>query len=128
MAARAPPSSFNDSESSSDESSLSSGDESSDDEEDVAPTPIKAAAADEPAAKPADEPATAAKPAPTVAASPPRKQRKVDPEKLTLYLLAAGFTKVTLNHQGHWLSPSGATYSSSRAILKAYPELYDHCA
>ncbi|EGB02692.1 hypothetical protein AURANDRAFT_68652 [Aureococcus anophagefferens] len=127
MASRAPPSSF-DSESSSDESSLSSGDESSDDEEDVAPKPIEAAAADEPAAKPADEPAAAPKPAPTVAASPPRKQRKVDPEKLTLYLLAAGWTKVSINHQSNWLDTFGVAYSSSRAILTAYPELYDHCA
>ena len=126
MASRAPPSSFNDSESSSDESSLSSGDESSDDDDDVAPTPIEAD--DDPAAKPADEPATAAKPAPTVAASPPRKQRKVDPEKLTLYLLAAGWSKVSMNHQSNWLDTFGVAYSSSRAILTAYPELYDHCA
>ncbi|KAH8076549.1 hypothetical protein JL721_560 [Aureococcus anophagefferens] len=126
MAARAPPSSFNDSESSSDESSLSSGDESSDDEEDVAPTPIEAKPAA--VAAPVDEPATAAKPAPTVAASPPRKQRKVDPEKLTLYLLAAGWTKVSINHQSNWLDTFGVAYSSSRAILSAYPELYDHCA
>ncbi|KAH8062470.1 hypothetical protein JL722_3388 [Aureococcus anophagefferens] len=127
MASRAPPSSFNDSESSSDESSLSSGDESSDDEEDVAPTPIEAAKP-APVAAPVDEPATAAKPAPTVAASPPRKQRKVDPEKLTLYLLAAGWTKVSLNHQLKWVDANGLSYSSSRAILTAYPELYDHCA
>lgn len=127
MASRAPPSSFDDSESSSDESSLSSGDESSDDDEDVAPKPIEA---DEPApvAAPEPEPAAAPKPAPTVAASPPRKQRKVDPEKLTLYLLAAGWTKVSLNHQLKWVDANGLAYSSSRAILSAYPELYDHCA
>ncbi|KAH8086141.1 SWIB/MDM2 domain-containing protein [Aureococcus anophagefferens] len=52
-----------------------------------------------------------------------QKKRKVDPEVLAPVLLRRGWTAVSTNGHSRWVDPTGATFGTLAAILRAHPEL-----